>query len=108
MQTVSPSLKSLSRKRQRQGMGSPVAPLITPWKGDVGHAGGGTPAAAPPPASSAASAAAATRRASRPENGAQRAEVGHRYPISEPKLSIPLRWPELPSHRPASSRGAGV
>ena len=54
MHTVSPSLKSLSRKRQRQGMGSPVAPLITPWNGEVGQAGGGAPVAAALPDGSAA------------------------------------------------------
>src|SRR5581483_7335334 len=67
-------------------MGSPVAPLITPWKGDVGHAGGGAAPSELPPTPSSARAAGSVAASSAAATAAQ---TGRSLDIATPWLTQP-------------------
>ena len=63
-------------------MGSPVAPLMTPWNGEVGHAGGGPLSPGSLPDCSTAPTGIEQRNHHRRRNGGRdETELGVRYPM---------------------------
>ena len=86
-------------------MGSPVAPLITPWKGEVGHAGGG-PLVAGVAARSLDGATGIERRDHhrRRSGGRDETELGVRYPMHAASLAHRESPEPLPTGRPSFIR----